>query len=370
MAILTLNKTALQHNYNYLVQLLAKNHAELAIVSKILCGTKSFVKEIIELGVQQICDSRISNLELVKKIQPNIQTIYIKPPAKRSIPRIVKFADISCNSELQTIRWINEEAKKQGKVHRILIMVEMGDLREGVMGENLIRFYQSIFELEHIHVIGLGTNLNCLHGVMPSHDKLTQLGLYKQLIEAKFGKKLALVSGGTSVVIPLLFRNQIPKSTNHFRVGETLYFGNDLFTNKIIDGMRQDVFELKAEIIEITEKPVVPNGNRMANPSGETFTFEKKDYHSSSYRALIDIGILDINADYLFPKDDTIEIGPASSDMLVVKFNEQSKHYKVGDQINFKIGYMAALRLLNSSYIEKSVIEDNATSEISELGNN
>lgn len=357
MAILTLNKTALKHNYDYLYDLLKKKDTELAVVSKILCGTKSFVKELVELGAHQICDSRVSNLELVKKINPNVQTIYIKPPAKRSIPRIVKFADISCNSELQTIRWINKEAKKQNKIHQILIMVEMGDLREGVMGDDLMQFYQSIFELDYINVVGLGTNLNCLHGVMPSLDKLTQLGLYKQLIEAKFGKKLPLVSGGTSVVIPLLYRNQIPKSTNHFRVGETLYFGNDLFEEQAIDGMRQDVFELKAEIIEITEKPTVPYGDMAANPSGETFEFEEEDYQTTTNRALLDIGVLDINVNYLFPKDKTIEIGPASSDMLVVELDEKS-NYKVGDQVSFKIGYMAALRLLNSAYIEKLVISD------------
>jgi len=358
MAILTLNKTALQHNYSYLVDLLDVNQAELAVVSKILCGTKSFVTELVNLGARQICDSRISNLELIKKINPKVQTIYIKPPAKRSISRIVKFADISCNSELQTIRWINDEAKRQNKIHQILIMVEMGDLREGVMGDDLIHFYQEIFELKNIEVIGLGTNLNCLHGIMPSHDKLAQLGLYKQLIEVKFGQKLPLVSGGTSVVIPLLFRQQIPKSVNHFRVGETLYFGNNLFEDKPIEEMRQDVFELKAEIIEMTEKPTVPYGEMTANPSGETFDFEEADYQTTTIRALLDIGVLDINVNYLHPIDQKITIGPASSDMLVVELDKKST-YKVGDQVVFKVGYMAALRLLNSSYVEKLVIQDN-----------
>ncbi|MEO9257717.1 MAG: alanine/ornithine racemase family PLP-dependent enzyme, partial [Crocinitomicaceae bacterium] len=188
--------------------------------------------------------------------------------------------------------------------------------------------------------------------------KLAQLGLYKQLIEVKFGQKLPFVSGGTSVVIPLLFRQQIPKSINHFRVGETLYFGNDLFDDKPIEAMRQDVFELKAEIIEMTEKPTVPYGEMTANPSGETFDFVEEDYQTTTIRALLDIGVLDINVNYLHPIDQKITIGPASSDMLVVELDKDSK-YKVGDQVIFKVGYMAALRLLNSSYIEKLVIQDN-----------
>lgn len=90
---------------------------------------------------------------------------------------MVKFADVCLNSELETIRMISEEAVRQDKPHKIIIMVETGDLREGVMGGNLVDFYEEIFELPKIDVIGLGTNLNCLNGVMPSTDKLIQLSL-------------------------------------------------------------------------------------------------------------------------------------------------------------------------------------------------
>ncbi|GAA0876905.1 ornithine racemase Orr [Wandonia haliotis] len=357
MAQFILNKTALRCNYEYLKTLFEKNNIQFAIVSKLLCGTKSFLKELVDLGVQEVADSRVTNLERIKKINPDIRTIYIKPPAKRSIRKIVQYADVSCNSELQTILWLNEEAKRQNKIHNVLIMIEMGDLREGVMGDDLMSFYASIFELEHIHVIGLGTNLNCLHGVMPSSDKLVQLGLYKQLIESKFGQKIEWVSGGTSVVLPLLFRQQIPASNNHFRIGETLYFGNNLFTGEIIPEMRNDVFRLKAEIIEITDKPKVPFGELATNPSGEQFSFEEEDYGQTVHRAIVDIGILDVNPDFLFPINPKIKIGAASSDMLVVEI-PADPGYAIGSTIEFRVEYMAALRLLNSFYIEKIVVED------------
>ncbi len=357
MAQFTLNRTALKHNYLYLEELFKENDIQFAVVSKLLCGTKMFIRELIDLGVSEVADSRVTNLERVKKFDESIRTIYIKPPAKRSIRKIVQYADVSCNSELQTILWLNEEAKRQSKIHNVLIMIEMGDLREGVMGEDLMSFYASIFELENINVIGLGTNLNCLHGVMPSSDKLVQLGLYKQLIESRFGQKIEWVSGGTSVVLPLLFRQQIPRSNNHFRIGETLYFGNNLFTNGSVPEMRQDVFRLKAEIIEITDKPKVPFGEMATNPSGEQFFFEEEDYGQTLHRAIIDIGILDVNPDFIFPIDDRIKIGAASSDMLVVEIPADSE-YEVGKIIEFRVEYMAALRLLNSIYIEKIVVED------------
>jgi ornithine racemase len=189
MAFIELNRAKLEHNFNFLNELFEKNHIRWGIVSKLLCGNKPFIRVLLELGVKEIHDSRISNLKAIKSLDPDVQTVYIKPPPRRSIRNLLKYADVSLNSDYDTIRHISEEAVKQGKKHKIIIMIEMGDLREGVMGEHLIDFYERVFKLPNIEVIGLGTNLNCLNGIMPTHDKMIQLSLYKQLIEVKFNKK-------------------------------------------------------------------------------------------------------------------------------------------------------------------------------------
>ena len=185
MAFLNLYKKKLQENYQFLKREFEENDVSWGVVSKLLCGNELYLKELIDLGVDEIHDSRISNLATIKKIDPNVQTVYIKPVAKRNLAEMLKYADVSLNSELDTIRWINNEAGKQGKIHKVIIMVETGDLREGVMGDHLVDFYSKIFELPNIEVIGLGTNLNCLNGIMPSADKLIQLSLYKVLVRKK-----------------------------------------------------------------------------------------------------------------------------------------------------------------------------------------
>ena len=326
MAFIELYKDKLKKNYQFLDKLFKENEIEWAVVSKLLCGNEKYLKEVIDLGTKEICDSRISNLEVIKKLDPSVQTVYIKPPAKRSIPRLVKYADASFNTEYKTIKWISDEAVKQNKKHKVIIMIELGDLREGVMGDHLMDFYESVFNLPNIEVTGIGSNLNCLYGVMPSEDKLVQLSLYEQLIEAKFNRKIPWVTGGTSVVIPLLFRKQVPDGINHFRIGETLFFGLDLFTQEVVPGMEGDVFKLHSEIIEITEKPKIPSGYMEANPSGETFEINEEDYGKTSYRAILDIGLLDVSEDFLIPDDDSIEITGASSDMLIVDLGESYKH--------------------------------------------
>ncbi|NVK48566.1 MAG: alanine racemase, partial [Cyclobacteriaceae bacterium] len=313
MAYLTLSKTKLKENYEFLKKIFEENGIAWGVVSKLLCGNRLFLQELINLGVTEIHDSRISNLAMVKRLNPNVQTVYIKPVSKRNVGKMVEFADVSLNSELETIHWISDEAVLQNKNHKIIIMVETGDLREGVMGEQLIDFYSQVFNLPNIEVIGLGTNLNCLNGVMPSTDKLIQLSLYKQIIELKFNKKIPWVSAGTSVTIPLMLTHQLPKGVNHFRVGETLFFGVDLFEEKVIEGMHGDVFELHAEIIEMQEKPMLPVGNLAANPQGEVAEIDEDLYGRTSFRAIVDIGLLDVDPKYLLPTDESIEILGASS---------------------------------------------------------
>jgi len=355
MAFIVLNREKLAHNFAYLNKLFKKHNIEWAVVSKLLCGNKAYIRELIDLGIKQICDSRVTNLKVIKELNPNIETVYIKPPAKRSLKSIIKYADISFNTEFYTIKLLNEEAKKMNKIHKIIIMIEMGELREGVMGEDFIDFYESVFKLSNINVVGIGTNLSCLYGVLPNQDKLIQLSLYEQLIEAKFNKNIPYVSGGSSVTIPLIFKGLLPKSINHFRVGESLFLGTDVYNDSTIRNMEHNVFQLFAEIIELSEKPMNPTGEMGTNVEGIEYDFDDKNLGKSSFRAILDIGLLDVEEKHIEPKDSDIEIAGSSSDMIVLDIGKNPKNYKVGDLIEFQLDYMGTLSLLNSKYIEKII---------------
>ncbi len=355
MAFIELDRAKLKTNFDLLEKRFATQKIEWGVVSKLFCGNELFIKEILNLGVREIHDSRISNLEAVKGLDESVQTVYIKPPAKRSISRVVEFADVSFNTEFFTIKLLSDEAKKQKKTHSIIIMIELGDLREGVMGEAFVDFYRRVFELPNIEVVGIGANLNCLHGVMPSEDKYIQLSLYKELIKAYFKVDIKWISGGTSVVLGMLYKNQLPPAINHFRIGETLFFGADIEQNGVFEGMHDDVLKLKAEIIELTEKPMLPRGVLAENPSGEMLEIDESLYGKTALRAILDIGLLDISPDFLIADDHKVEVVGASSDMLILNLDETDTTYKVGDLVPFKLKYMGALAIMNSDYIEKRV---------------
>ncbi|MDF1576709.1 MAG: alanine/ornithine racemase family PLP-dependent enzyme [Bacteroidales bacterium] len=355
MAFITLDKKKLEANFLYLDKLFEKRNIRWTVVSKILSGNRMFMSELLSLGVRQIADSRISNLKTIKSMDPDIETMYIKPPAKRSISSVVKYADISMNTEIETIKLLSEEAHNQGKTHQIIIMIELGELREGVLGEEFIEFYSSVFKLKNIEVVGIGTNLTCLYGVLPNQDKLIQLCLYEQLIEARFNKQIPYVSGGSSVTIPLLLNKMLPKGINHFRVGETLFLGTDVYNDEPMKNMKTDVIKLFTEIIELNEKPLVPSGDLGSNVEGNAFEFKEEDIGQKACRAILDLGLLDVDMDHLKPVDGEVQFAGASSDMLVVNLGNNKNGYRVGDLIEFRMDYMGALRTINSKYIDKRI---------------
>lgn len=357
MAYLEMNKSKLEKNFNFLNNLFKSRDIKWSIVTKVLCGDKTFLKEILDLGVTQICDSRLSNLKTIKAMNPDIETIYIKPPSSRNISNIVKYADISVNTELFTIKALSKAAKKAKRVHKVIIMIEMGELREGVMREEFIKFYEKVFKLDNIEIVGIGANFTCLYGILPNQDKLIQLSLYEQLIEALFKRQIPYLSGGSSVVIPLLLNETLPLGINHFRVGETLFLGTNVYNDQLIDGMEHSIFKLYAEIIELTEKPVVPSGQFGTNVEGKSYDFNNEDIGKQTYRAIIDLGLLDVDEKHVWFSDKGNKFVGASSDMIVVDIKDNPHNKKVGDLIEFDMDYMGLLRLMNSKYIEKKVIE-------------
>lgn len=356
MAYITLDRDKLKHNYNNLSALFAKNNTQWAVVGKLLCGNETFLKEVLALKPKQICDSRVSNLKTIKSIDPDIETIYIKPAPNGSIDEIVEFADISFNTELETIKLLSKEAIKQNKVHQIVIMVELGELREGVLRDDLINFYQQVFTLPSIQIIGLGTNLTCMYGVLPNNDKLIQLALYKELLELKFNQKIPYLSGGASVTIPLLLNGSLPADINHFRIGETLFMGTNAYDNTEYDDYKQNVFTLHAEIIELHEKPMMPDGEIGLKMTGEKVTLDPEWENSVNYRAIIDLGLLDIEEDHITPINQKITFVGSSSDMMVIDLEDNPEELKVGDTISFHMSYMGILRIMNSNYIDKIVL--------------
>jgi predicted amino acid racemase len=362
MAELLISTKKIQNNIKYLSDYFQSNNIHWSLVTKVFSGDKEFLKHVLTddiiKKIDSVGDSRLTSLKNLKEVNPGMRTIYIKPPAKMYADEIIKYADISLNSSFTTIIALNNSAKKLNKIHQIIIMVELGELREGIKRTELISFYEKVFKLSNIDIIGIGSNLGCMYGVGPSYDKLLQLSLYKELISAKFNKNLKYVSGGTSITLPLIENNSVPKDINHFRIGEAIFFGVSPLDNKQFKELSIDAFEFTANIIELEEKKIIPDGIISDGNIGHSADFDMQDITVTTTKAILDFGLLDVDQKDIEFIDESLQYVGITSDMLVIdigknKTKDGSQKYKIGDKIRFKPNYMAVARLLNSKFIDK-----------------
>lgn len=356
MNTLNIDLLALRHNIQTIDGWVSgRPDASWTLVTKVLCGHEGVLEALRALGIRSMADSRLANLESIHRACGDIETWYLRLPHLPVVDEIVRLADVSLNSEVQVIEALNEAARKQGKTHKIIIMIELGDLREGVMPGSLIGFYQRVFQLSNLEVIGIGSNLGCLSGAVPSVDQYAQLCLYHELLELKFDKRLAVVSAGTSAALPLLRAGGIPQKVNHFRIGESVFLGTDLLNGSTLEGLRDDVMTLEVDIVEIREKSLFATGETSDMMPFESLQGAENAPGSRGHRAVVTIGQLDTEIAGLRPVDPRYELVGASSDLAVVNVCDNPEGLGVGDTIQFRAGYGALVRLMLSKYIDKTV---------------
>ncbi|MEJ2367349.1 MAG: alanine racemase [Acidobacteriota bacterium] len=353
---ITLDLEALRHNLDVVRGWVSNHGASLTVVTKALCGHRESILALRRLGVRSIADSRLRNLETVSRELRDTEIWYLRPPHHSAVPEIAVLAQVSLNSELETLRVLDEESRRLGKVHQAIIMIELGDLREGILPGSLVKFYKEVFDLKNVEVLGIGANLGCLSGSVPSVDQFMQLILYRELLELKFGKKLPLISAGSSVVLPLLLDGRLPKQINHFRVGESIFLGTDLVNGGVLDRLRNDAVTLEAEVIEIKEKGLVPLGETTDLSPFTPIETETPAPGQRGFRALIALGQLDTDVTGLTPVNPDYQIAGASSDITVVNIGDDSGGLKVGDTIQFRLAYSAFVRCMANRYTEKRVL--------------
>lgn len=359
MARLKIHVDRITDNIQKMGAFMQEHKKEWSLVVKVLGTNREVLTRILKhpciKSTHSIAVSQWKSLKLIKDIDPDLRTMFIKPPSIKNIKHIVRYGDISFNTSLLTIRKLSDEAEKQGKKHQVIVMIEMGELREGIKREGLIPFYRSIFKLPNIEIVGIGTNLGCMYGVQPTYDKLIQLVLYQQLIEAKFKRKLALVSGASSIALPLLDKGKIPTGANHFRIGEAAFLGTSPLYNKPFLDLNTNAFTFEAGIVELYRKSNQPDGEISEAAVGHSLDHEELE-EGSSFRAVMDFGILDVDADYLIPEDEDIRFIGNSSDLTVYDLGDNTNHYKTGDNLRFRLQYLAVAKLMYSQFVDKEIV--------------
>lgn len=342
----------IESNVSTLVSLAKKEGITIAGVTKGFCAYPEIVKAYIDGGVDFLADSRIENLKKIAHF--NIPKMMLRLPMISQVKETVEYSDISLNSELDTIYALNEVSESLGKVHKIILMVDLGDLREGYFKKDeLFDAVEEILKLNNITLYGLGVNLTCYGGVIPKKHILQRLVDYKDEIEEKFEIKLEMLSGGNSSTVHLLGTGEIPDQINNLRLGESIIFGTESAYGRHIDGTDSSAFQLEAEIIEIKEKPSVPTEEIGRDAFGNVPTFVDRGIRK---RIICAVGKQDIDLDSIYPLDKDLIILGGSSDHTIIDGSDSKINYSVGDIVAFNLHYVSMLRAMTSEYIEKIII--------------
>ncbi|MGL5440647.1 MAG: ornithine racemase Orr [Filifactoraceae bacterium] len=333
--------------------LVKKADCSLTIVTKSFCADTEIVRVLSESAeVDYLADSRIENI--ISYALSHKPKILLRLPMECEIEDVVKYTDISFNSELKTIELLNKEASKQNKIHKILLMIDLGDLREGIFyqyEEQVYNAVEQILSMKNIEFYGIGVNLTCYGAIIPKSENLSVLVDYSEKIQRKFGIKLHMVSGGNSSSIYLINKGELPKGINNLRPGEAFILGNETAYGEKLSETHNDAVILEAQIIELKEKPSLPIGEVGLDAFGKKPEYEDRGIIK---RGIIGIGKQDIDIESMTTIDTKIDILGASSDHMILDLTNSDNCYKVGDIVSFKLGYGGLLKAFTSNYVVKT----------------
>lgn len=330
----------------------------LMIVTKGLCADPKMAELVAtHPAVDYVADSRVKNIKTyADMVRANGKmTTLLRIPMHDEVADVAKYVDLSFNSELSTIKLLNEEAGKLGVVHKILLMIDLGDLREGIFYQNedtIFETVEEILKLENIKLHGVGVNLTCYGAIIPKNDNLSLLTDIAAKIEEKFNIKLDMVSGGNSSSIYLVGKGELPKGINNLRLGESFLLGNDTAYGAKLPGTTSDALMLEAQIVELKEKPSLPIGEVGKDAFGQVPVYEDRGIIK---RAIIAVGKQDVDIDSMEPIDNRIEVLGGSSDHIILDVTKAD--YKVGDIVRFTLGYGGMLKTATSAYVERGYVD-------------
>jgi len=263
------------------------------------------------------------------------------------VERVVEHADMSFNTEISVIRLLANQATKRGKIHRVILMIELGDLREGILPSNIESVVKETIGLRGIKLAGVGTNLACFGGVRPSEANMRELSAIAGNLQRKFGINFEVVSGGNSANYQWFVSAPDIGLVNHLRIGEAILLGRDTLTREQIPDLYIDAFTLVAEVIELKTKPSRPYGEIAQDAFGHIPVFEDK---GNMRRAILALGRQDVDVSAIKPRIKANVLG-ASSDHLILDVGDSD--LEIGAEVRFDVGYSALLRAMMSPYVEK-----------------
>ncbi|MFW7414819.1 alanine racemase [Demequina sp. SO4-18] len=345
---------AIEHNTRFLVLRLAKTGISVTGVTKATRGSPEVARAMLRGGVTGLADSRIENLERLRRAGVSVPLTLLRSPAPAEADRAVIAADASLVSDMTVVRALATAATAAGRTHGVVLMVELGDLREGVMPDEVLSCAREVAAHKGVILDGLGTNLACLNGVIPGAEQMGELSVLAGLVSTRLGLPGMRVSGGNSANLRWALGRRPAGAVNDLRVGESILLGLDPLTQQPVAGLRGDAFTLVGAVIESREKPAEPWGPSAARAAqvGSPGPAPRRR-RGKRIQTIVALGRQDMVPEGLAPPAGVKVIG-ATSDHLVL---ETPTVLAAGTEMRFGVDYAALLRAMGSPFVAVLMID-------------
>ena len=344
----------IKENAAAIVEQCHKAGVKVACVTKVTAAHNAVARAMAAAGADMLADSRVENLWKLREAGFRGPFLLLRLPAISQADAVVEAADYSLNSSLETMKALAAAARQRNLLHRVIIMIDVGDLREGVWPDRAVDLVKQASALEGLEVAGLGCNLACYGGVIPSKINMNLLVETAKACRQATGLELPIICGGNSSGLPILHAGELPAEVNLYRIGEAIILGRNVIDRSAWVGTRQDTVIAVAEVIEAEVKPSLPIGERGQDAFGETQEFTDRGLRK---RVICNIGRQDVVVDGITPCEEGIVVLGGSSDHLLLDVHDCARDIKVGDEVSFYPGYGALLALSTSQYVHKVVVE-------------
>lgn len=353
MARLVIRLEAIRHNARLVAGTCAERGLGLTAVTKGVLGDPAVVREILAAGVTSLGDSRLGNIRRMREAGLEAEFHLIRMPAPAELGDVLDFADVSYHSEVEVVTALAAAAAARGQVHRVVLMVDVGDRREGLMPEDIPAAAEAVAALRGVTLHGLGMSVGCVSGVQPSPANMGLLAELAADIEARLGHRVALVSGGSSTSIPMVLAGRVPRGVNHLRMGTAILLGDYDTWEEPVPGARHDAFDLVAPVIEVKRKPSLPVGEVGRDAFGRRPVFEDR---GPMLRAICALGRQDTYVEGIEPESPGLYVLAASSDHLILDATAAERPPRVGEEIHFRLNYGAMLYAMQSPAVDKEYL--------------
>lgn len=348
-----LNK--IRHNTQTVVRRLQKPGISVIGVTKAVCGHPAIAQAMLDGGATALADARLSNVQRLRAAGVTRPITLIRTPMPSQVDEVVQYCEASYNTELTVIAALAAAAIRNDTVHGIILMVEMGDLREGIAPENLATIVQQVLTMPGVVLKGIGANFACLNGTAPTVADMVALSGLATETEIQCGFALETVSGGNSANLPWALGVHATGRTNDLRLGEAILLGVEPVTGTQIGGMYTDAFTLVAEVIETSAKPA-PLNVSIASPNLAKLRLVPNSAEAA--RMILAIGHQDTDVSGLSMPPGTRLVG-ATSDHLVLVTELSTP--SVGAELRFKMNYNALMRGMAAPDVKTRLLRDRPT---------